>query len=507
MEIFSNAAVVDSEKKVVDGGSYSSLALMDRVIERMWRALQQSPEMRDWKPSRVVVFAGRGKNAGYAIGLASRFRGCAITLCVAEELRFLYPEAEAQLGRISVGGYSVRNVNPKPEPDLLIIDGLLGSGAQGELEEKYAQKVKELNKLRAESPHSLTISIDVPTGLDAETGKVGDAVVRADLTLPIAAVRPGLLSDAALDYVGGMICIPLPEIELLSEPTSPYEVLDEGTVRGWRPTRVHSTHKYRVGSVTVIAGSPGMLGAAQMCAEAALVAGSGLVTLYCPESVYPILATRVMPEVMVRPLRKGMKAEDLLPKKSSHPRVDTLVAGPGMGGDLSDEEKTLLKGLLEDLLNSWPSDGCVVLDAWALTTAFKEKWKLPEKLILTPHLGEMEQIFPRAKCLKCHRMIVEEFMDTYDGTLLLKGGRSIVAHGRYRYYNSTGGSWMAGPGFGDVLAGVVGALAAQGLLPMEAAALGAFACGQAATDAWRMAGFPPAVRATSTLTCLPGRLS
>lgn len=472
-----------AEQQLFATGAVTSGELMDAVIERLWQAWQREALTAGLHPQRVVVYAGRGNNAGDALGLAARF-GCPVTLrsvCEAEELS---PDSRRELFRITT---PIDTERPTPQPGLLIIDGLLGSGARGELRPAYAELVREMNTLRAESPRSLLLSIDIPTGLNADNGRGGAHVVMADITAAIGCVKPGMLVDGAEDAVGRLLCIPLPEVT--PTPCSDAQVLCPELTRGWLPRRPYSHFKNRAGRVGIIAGSKGMIGAAQMCAEAAVAAGAGLVNLYCPEEVCDLLAARVTPEVMVSPLLPSL----MLSAQS----VQAWVIGPGIGHQNTPRAENLLQLISHATCP-------VVLDADALNTAAERGWTFRSNHILTPHPGEMN----RLQALGGRRRdIVQRFTEANPCTLLLKGARSIIADRNNCYYNVSGGPFMANGGQGDVLAGTIGALAAQGLAPLRAAALGAFACGRAAEAALAATGYPPAIRAGQVIAHLPQALS
>ena len=475
MQISTGQSVREAEQRLFAGGQVSSLELMNTVIDRLWKMVCGEPLLRGFLPARVVVYAGTGNNAGDAIGLAARF-GCPVTLRCAGALA---ADAAAQLTGLE------EQELPGPEEELLIIDGLLGSGAVGELRPAYAALVRELNNLRASSPRSLTLAIDIPTGLDAATGVCGEDVVRADATAVIGAVKPGLLADGAEDAVGRLFCIPLPEVgELPLADTA--RVACAAELAPLLPRREYSCFKNRAGRVAIVAGSVGMAGAAQMCAEAALAAGTGLVVLYCLPPVYPTLAARVAPEVMVRPV--GSYAD------IHEPAAQALVIGPGLG-----EVQPVAAESLRHLAMEF--GGTVVLDADALNTAAAYGWQPQPNWILTPHPGEMRRLDSRPAASR--REVVARYLKLHDCTLLLKGARTLIADRSRVLYNTTGGPYMANGGQGDVLAGVIGALAAQGLAPHRAAAAGAYACGLAAECAWAAAGYPRAIRATDVAAFLP----
>ncbi len=472
MKICSAQSIREAEQGLFAGGSVSSLELMNAVVERLWQACGALPLMQGFSPARVVVYAGAGNNAGDAIGMAARF-GCPVTLRCAGSLS---ADASAQLcGREESGV-------PAPQEGLLVIDGLLGSGAVGALRPAYAELVRELNALRAASPRSLTLAIDIPTGLDAATGAHGADVVLADVTAAIGCVKPGMLADGAEDAVGRLLCIPLPEVgDIPAADTA--RVSDAAELAPFLPRRAYSCFKNRAGRVAIVAGSVGMAGAAQMCAEAALAAGAGLVVLYCMPPVYPILAARVAPEIMVRPV--GSYAD------IHEPDAQALVIGPGLG-----EIQPVAAENLRRLATEFA--GPVVLDADGLNTAAANQWKPQPNWVLTPHPGEMRRLFPEGAEMS-RRETVSCYLGRHDCTLLLKGARTLIAQGSACFYNATGGPCMANGGQGDVLAGVIGGLAAQGVPPMRAAAVGACVCGLAAERAWAAAGYPPAVKATQVI--------
>ena len=472
MKICSAQSIREAEQGLFEGGGVRSLELMNAVVERLWQACGTLPLMQGFAPSRVVVYAGAGNNAGDAIGLAARF-GCPVTLRCAGSLS---ADAAAQLcGREDPAV-------PAPQPGLLIIDGLLGSGAVGELRPAYAALVRELNTLRAASPRSLTLAIDIPTGLDAATGACGADVVRADVTAAIGCVKPGMVVDGAEDAVGRLLCIPLPEVgEIPAADTA--LVADAAELSPLLPRRAYSCFKNRAGRVAIVAGSVGMVGAAQMCAEAALAAGAGLVVLYCLPPVYPVLAARVAPEIMVRPV--GSYAD------IHEPDAQALVIGPGLG-----EVQPVAAESLRCLAAGF--HGPVVLDADGLNTAAANGWQPQPGWILTPHPGEMRRLYPAATG-KTRREIVAAYLEQHPCTLLFKGARTIIADPTRICYNTTGGPYMANGGQGDVLAGTIGALAAQGLSPHQAALAAACACGLAAERAWAAAGYPTAISASQVI--------
>ncbi len=480
MLIATSAAIRDAERALFATGTCSSLELMNTVVAQIHAAFS-SLLGAGWKPARVVAYVGRGNNAGDAVGLAACY-DCPLLLRGVANAAELSPETQQQLAGLRHATFAPSA--PAPAPDTLILDGLLGSGASGPLRPDMAALVRELNSLREACAHSLTLAIDIPTGLLAEGGEV----VQADISCPIGCVKPAMLADGAENKVGQLLPIALPEVFPIT-PCSHDKVLHAGSGEIQLSRREYACYKNRAGRLAIIAGSEGMLGAAQLAAEAALAAGAGLVVLYCQPEAYPLLATRVAPEIMVRQVASYAEIRET--------EAQALLIGPGLG-QLPVAEAAALKSLAETFA------GTVILDADALNAAATQRWKLGghANWVLTPHPGEMRRLAPQLSHLP-RREQVNRFLESFDGTLVLKGARSIIATRQQCLYNSTGGPFMANGGQGDVLAGTIAALAAQGLSPLQAAATGAHACGQAATLAWRRQYFSRAVRASQTIFHLP----
>lgn len=479
MKIHPGAVMRQAEQELISRGAASSDSLMDSAIAECCALLNRDPQYKGVvrRMSAALIYAGKGKNAGDAIGLARELGFERILLRRAEPHTPFAPETQRQI-QLTQQLTECPAAPPLPAAaeGYLIIDGLLGSGARGELTQAYAELVEEANTLRAATPYSLTLAVDMPTGLQATGGEA----VRADATLSIGCVKPELLADGAEDYVGRLLCVPLPGAEL---PASTTHALDDEALN-WLPRRPPSCYKNRAGRVCIIAGSPGYTGAAQMCAEAALAAGAGLVELYCLPQIYPTLAARVVPEVMVRPIASYAEVD------ATH--ASALLIGPGLGSPTGAEDLHALKALVEQ-------PPCpLVLDADGLNLTAAQGWSISPKAILTPHPGEMRRLYPESAGLPRAECAIR-FVNKYHCTLLLKGARTIIANTSSLFYNTTGGSYMANGGQGDVLSGVIAALAAQGLPGLKAAALGAYLCGRAATAAHAAAGFPLAVSATRLL--------
>ncbi|MDQ6765390.1 MAG: NAD(P)H-hydrate dehydratase, partial [Verrucomicrobiota bacterium] len=343
-----------------------------------------------------------------------------------------------------------------------ILDGLLGLGSKLPLRDPMRAACREINRLR-NAERAFVFAIDVPTGLDADSGAVDSDCVIADCTVTIGFAKRGLLADGALDVVGRLEVIPLPSLPSAGANEEAI-VADPESLRPLFPRRKFGAYKNQFGRVGILAGSKGFTGAALLCSLGALRGGSGLVELFVPEDIYPVIAASAAPEVMV----KAIAAYDALIEEP----IDVWAIGPGMGQGDPAEILHLIESLRSPMVID--ADGLNILSQQMSTL---EKSTAPR--LLTPHPGEMKRLFPSQEGSRAE--IAARFSAKYPTTLLLKGSRTIVAErGRSLSYNTTGNPGMATGGMGDVLTGVCAALMAQKLSAYDAARVAAWVCGRAA---------------------------
>ncbi|MGI8437629.1 MAG: NAD(P)H-hydrate dehydratase [Chthoniobacterales bacterium] len=412
------------------------------------------------EPGRCVVFGGKGNNGGDAFAAAQilRARGWAT------EVRPIFPEAEcSELGRKKLRALRAAKI-PRAQPTAshtVILDGLLGLGTKPPLRDPIRGACREINELR-HSHHAFVVAVDLPSGLDGDSGAADKDAVVADLTVTIGATKRGLVADRALDFVGRLELVALDELECGAARAD--TVATARTLRGLLPPRSFGAYKNQFGRIGIVAGSKGFTGAAVLCSLGALRAGAGLVELFVPEDIYPILASAVAPEVMVKPVASY---RDLLDEP-----IDLWAVGPGLGQIHAEEILALIENAKQPM----------VLDADGLNIVAKKMSALERAAgsrLLTPHPGEMKRLFPLENVSRAEH--ARQFTDKYKTTLLFKGSRTIVAEkGKPLSYNGTGNPGMATGGMGDVLTGVCAALWAQKLNPFDAARLGAWVCGRAA---------------------------
>ena len=416
----------------------------------------------------LVLYLGKGNNAGDALVAARELRaeGWQVLGRLASP-----PEAMKELPQKHFGDWVTLISDARqlelPRGPLVLLDGLLGIGFEGAVRSEFAALVTELNELR-QKRHAMVIAMDIPSGLG------GEPAVEADVTACVAHIKDVLIEDDAEGHVGRIAVVPLAELAAC-EGDSRAAVMTPRLIREWLPHAPNDMHKGRAGRVCVLAGSRGFYGAAELACRGALHAGAGLTTLLVKEDAYEVLAARVPPEVMVRPVRDYREVLEM--------DADSLAIGPGLGFEHESEILEVLR------LATTP---CVV-DADAITMLARH----PDVLeamnglprLLTPHPGEMQRMldhFPGWHGME-RRTLAEMFTRLAQGrTLLLKGARTVIAtHGEVTLFNSTGHPGMARGGMGDVLTGVCAAIAARRVPLHRAAGLGAWLCGRAAEIAGR----------------------
>lgn len=440
----------------------SAEALMDKAGRRLGEVLRHLyPE-----PGTAVAYLGRGNNGGDALVALRILRAAGWDLVVraAHELHELGVLPRRKLRELG-------ELEPRREPletrdlprPLLLIDGLLGIGARGPLREPLAALAAEMGALR-DRAGAIVAAVDIPSGISGDSGEPYEGAVRADLTVTIGVPKSGLVADAATDYVGRLEVVPLEE---LPAPPTGDRVVTAHDLRPLVAPRPFGMHKAQAGRIGILAGSRGLLGAAILAARGALRGGGGLVTLFVREDLYPLFLSAGPPaELMVKPIARYGEVLSA--------RLDVLATGPGLGS-LEGEARSEFCGLLGSF------EGPLVVDADALNLIAAEgpATLLHERMVLTPHPGELLRLFPEAESLD-RAATARAFVERFPCTLLYKGARTIVtARGHPLHYNSTGTPGMASGGQGDVLTGLLAALLGGQLTPLDAARAAAWLAGRA----------------------------
>jgi hydroxyethylthiazole kinase-like uncharacterized protein yjeF len=463
------------QMEVCEGDAIARGASPDVLMEAVGAKLAKCVAQFFPRPGLAVCYAGKGHNAGDAFVAARHLAACGWRVLVRtpharEDFAPLTREKLDGLGAPLLP-HPLRPSVPLDGP-LLQLDGLVGLGSRGDLNEPLAALVREMNGLRREAG-AHTLAIDLPSGLDAETGHPGAVCVEADITATVGFAKSALVADAAVNHVGRLAVLGVPEF-VPPPGVVGEELLTAPLLRGAKPPRVFDTNKGMCGRVSILAGSRGTLGAAHLCAAGAVRGGAGLVSLGALPDSYDLLAVTAIPEVMVRPLQS-------LTDVFRFP-ADALAIGPGLGAG---SEARTLRIVREALCPA-------VVDADALTiiahAGLKHLDGAQGPRLLTPHPGEMQRLLAGRK-IKDRAAVARSFTKAHPVTLLLKGARTVIAEeGRPLRFNTTGHPGMATGGMGDVLTGVCAALLGQGADTYEAASVGAWVCGRAAEIALTTGG-------------------
>jgi len=438
-------------------------ALMDEAGAGVARAVRQFfPHA-----GACIVYAGKGHNGGDALVAAECLQREGWTV----DVRLPFPEDDcSELTRKKLA--ALRD-GRRDEPPLapgqaiadpgrtVILDGLLGIGNKSLLREPIRATARELNRVRLER-NAFVFAVDLPTGFNSDTGEVDPDSVVADFTVTIGFAKHALIADAAIDFTGRIVVLPLADLEAGGARN---EIMaTTRSLAGLVPRRKFGAFKNQCGRLGIVAGSKGFVGAALMTCEGALRAGAGLVELFVPEDIYDIAAGAARPEVMVKPTR----AYKDLPNE----KIDVWSVGPGLGTASAARIRDLIARVEQPMVVD--ADGLNILSEEIETL---QRCRGPR--LLTPHPGEMERLVAPGKMARAG--LARSFCEHFPVTLLLKGSRTVVAERNHPLsFNSTGNPGMATGGMGDVLTGVCAGLIGQGMSLYDAARVGAWLCGRSA---------------------------
>ncbi len=433
----------------------------------------------------VVVVAGKGNNGGDGLVAARwlHFRGARVKVFLLAKKENLKGDPKtylAPLEKLGVPVIEVLEPSAQVAEELkgagAVIDAIFGTGFSGAPKGLYAWAIESINEAEG-----LVVAVDIPSGVDGETGQAPGAAVIADITVTMARPKlghflyPGKLLAGELKVVD--IGIP-PDLDAAARRF----LLEAEDVSLWLPLRWGPENKRHFGRLAIAAGSWQYSGAALLAAAGALRSGVGLLYLVIPESLKPHLIGKIPEAILVgAPEKEGAFTPGLAEVlRSLEP--DALVLGPGF------TRVEAAKGAVLETLRE--IDIPTVLDADGIWAASGELMDILEArsapLVLTPHPGEMRFLTGGEPSeIDRHRVrVAEEFVEGKEGVVLvLKGAPTVIAEDGITYLNSTGNPGMAVGGSGDVLAGVIGSLLVQGVPPLQAAAAGAFLHGLAGDKA------------------------
>ena len=508
MKVVTAAEMRQIDQDTIEGIGIPGIVLMETAGSAIVRAIEQHyPTCQ-----RIGIFAGKGNNGGDGIVIARQlahigrdvllflvspedsFTGEAqINLQIAKRLTASFGLPAAPKGGLRIeeiltgaGFYGTGTVPTALARCELLVDAIFGTGLRGAVRDPTATVINAINRLPTP-----TLSVDLPSGLDADTGHPLGTCVRADRTVTIGLPKRGLLMHPGAELAG--------KLEI-ADIGFPEQVVDAQNIKvnwttatqaiQWMPSRPLSSHKGSYGRVLVVAGSTGMTGAAALASEAALRAGAGLVSLATPKHLNPILEG-LLPEVMTLPLPET-DAGSLAASTTStilefaEKTKSILAIGPG----LSQHPETV--ALVHQLIRENRESGLalrMVIDADGLNALAQDRETLSflnNETVLTPHPGEMARLTNTAvPTLESDRIgTAQQFASEHGVTLVFKGAPTVTSDPEgHLWVNSTGNPGMATGGMGDVLTGIIAGLMAQGISSENAAALGVYLHGLAGDSA------------------------
>ncbi len=480
------------EATVAAGGSLDELmaAAGLAVAQEAWMQLGQLEDRR------IAVLVGPGANGGDGLVAARHLAdwGAQVrcyALAPRDDPQWAQTvEAGIPCGSTADDDAGLEALRALVDSAELIIDALLGAGTSRPIEGTLAGMMEALAAARAQRSAPRLIAVDLPTGVDPDSGLADPLTVAPDETVTFAYPKVGLYTQPGAALSGDVQTVDIGIPRALAAGLT-VELVERRDAQALLPERPAQSHKGTFGRVLALAGSAAYPGAAILAASAAYRAGAGLVTLAAPASLIPALAG-AMPEVTYLPLAgEGGAAGpgDLGPIEAALARCDALLVGPGLG----QAEGTV--SLVRALLRSPAPAGLrgVVVDADGLNALAGSDWSAgpPANMVVTPHPGEMATLTGRdAAAVQGARLaIAQESAAAWGATVVLKGANTVVASpdGQTRV-SAIAHSALATAGTGDVLAGALAGLLAQGLPPLDAATLAVYLHGAAGERAARSMG-------------------
>ena len=465
------------------------------------------------KNRKVGVIAGRGNNGGDGFVIARYLaqKGTRVTVYLLSKSSLIKGDSAANLKLLASLSIPVieipdRKAFSKHRSSIvhqeILVDAILGTGLKSDVKGYFREVIEFLNSL-----NKPVFAVDIPSGLNSDTGQVCGVCIRANTTATFAFAKIGQILFPGANYTGDLeiVEIGIPS-HIAEEAGSRQYLLTPDMIRDYLKPRPFDAHKGNAGHLLLIAGSPGKTGAAVMAAMSAMRTGAGLVTLGIPRSLNPVLESQCL-EVMTCPLSEtidGMLNEssfqaiiDLLPSKKC------FAIGPGIGTSV--ETKNLVHRVIQEIKVP------IVIDADGLNilaghTQILRNLKAP--VILTPHPGEMARLIKstvdvvQKDRINCAR----DFAEKFNVHLVLKGARTIIAHPDGKVFvNQTGNPGMASGGMGDVLTGIIAGLITQGYSPESAAHAGVYLHGAAADEMAETIG-PIGFLASDVMNAIPGQI-
>ena len=453
VEIYAVAAIREIDRTAIEKANIPGYTLMKRAGEAALQgAMTRYPGARRWQ---VICGSGNNGGDGYVVARLAAAQGIGVTVIALTDPESLQGDAATAYGDFAAAGGVVLTWSGELDADAkLLVDAILGSGLERDVEGEFAEVVEAINKHTAP-----VLSLDIPSGLHGDTGALLGCAINADLTVTFVGLKPGLFVGAGAENVGDLLYagLEIPE-SCRDQSGAVLKRIATRCIDELLPRRPRDSHKGDFGHVLVIGGGSGMPGAVRLCGEAALRAGAGRVSIATdPAHAASIVASR--PELMSHGIATPDQMDGLIAK------ADVIAFGPGLG------QSEWALAIYERVA---AADRPSVWDADALNFLAKKGGSAANRVI-TPHPGEASSLLDSSTAaVQADRVSALQVLhDRFGGVVVLKGAGSLVSSSDGLPWICTAGNpGMAAPGMGDVLTGIIAALLAQGLDPEQAACVG-----------------------------------
>ena len=480
----------------IENGIVPGDVLMERAGEGLTRHLLEIIEENGL--TRCLILCGAGNNGGdgYVAARLLKQQGIEARLYSTADPSRLKGDALLNYKRYSALRGEVRCLKEEGMMEAfrrdcreaeLIVDALLGTGIDREVGGTAKEVIDAVNEA---SPHAVIVAVDIPSGVGADNGRIYGTAVKADQTVTFQMNKFGMAAEP------GRSCAGIVHVEdiglsaaLCAEDEGVVYRPDAEDAAAMLPERRPDMNKGSAGKMLLLAGSPGMAGAAVLAARAAYRSGAGLVKVAAPPEVVQVLHTAVSEATAL--VLSGDPEEDFRKIESEMKQYDALAAGPGLGQ--SESAGKLVRQLLEYI------EKPVVLDADGINLLAKDLKPLKERtgpLVLTPHPGEMARLLNSSDpegvqisdIVSRPVEVARQYAARTGYVTVLKGARTVISDGEETYLNLTGNEGMATGGSGDVLTGIIGSFLAQGMGALDAARTGVLTHGVAGDEAAKILG-------------------
>ena len=462
-----------SETRKIDNLAIKAKGISGYSLMQMAAEFTLDVILREFSPvEELIIFCSKGKNSGdgFLLGSFAKEFGLEVTIVMSNTsnvLKGVSRKAFEEMKDAKVKIISTKSVEKlKVSNKAVIVDALIGTGLKGNLRKNIKESILALNKLGVKLP---VLSLDIPSGVNPDTGDADDIAVYADITATFVAQKRGCFTSLGKKFSGEIIYsdLEIPK-NLFSKITSTSYVVDYEDSISKVVYREQDAHKGHFGNVVIVGGDRGLGGAGLLSSRAAVYSGAGLTSLVTrPEHVSASLVS--CPEVMVKGVDSGQDLEEYLVNP------DVIAIGPGLGQSAWSEQM-----IQRVFWEAEKRDVSVIMDADALNllTKLKLSSNLPKRLILTPHPGEAARLLNTSVAvIESNRFsAAAKIQKKFNATVVLKGSGTVICHksgGTQKWgICDSGNPGMATGGMGDVLTGIIAGLLAQGLTLKEAAEAG-----------------------------------